>query len=321
MPLGIDAVAAPHQGGMHQGLQAGALASPNRGLASVVGQPPAAIERHAEAVHRAAPKQGFKTHLGGDHIHRPGPLKQPSRMAAVRTDANAGLSQIFGAEMPPGATSNHIRMHLQHHRAVRMLIQSGLKHPLKTAGVGQAQRDRSIPSGLIHHQHVGLLWCLRLQGGVHFAEPLLAPEPLQGASPVGLSRCDRSCNQLLDPAGDRCIEMNTQIVHQQGKRWMIPALGHRAQQTVLEMPHRQIPALSKALHPQRTGSPAPGQQHIYIAVAARHQTVRCQQLRQCAMREHSPGRNPEPQSSRPGHRVRQVALNPHRWQPPVARWP
>jgi hypothetical protein len=46
-----------------------------------------------------------------------------------------------------------------------------------------------------------------------------------------------------------------------------------------------------------------------------------QELRQRAVDKHPPGRNTEPQSSRPGHRVRQVALNPHRWQSPVVRWP
>ena len=321
MALGVDAAAGSHQDGIHQGLQTGPLTSPDRGVASVMGQPPAAVKRHAKAVHWAPPKQSLKPHLGGDHIDRPCLLEQTCRMATVRTETHTGVSQIFGGEMAPGSPGDHIRMHLHHHRAVWMVLQSSLKHPLETAGIRQAKCDRSIPCRLIHHQHEGLLRRLRLPRGIHLAEPLLAPEPFQGACAVGLSHRDRRRNQLLDPTRGRCIEMHPQLIHQQSERWMLPALGHRAKQTVLEVPHRQIPLSSQSLDPQRTGSPPPGQQHVHIAAAARHQTVRCQQLRQCAMREHSPGRNPEPQSSRPGHRVRQVALNPHRWQSPVARWP
>ena len=94
MPLGIDAAAAPHQGGMHQGLKVGALASPNRSLASVVGQPPAAIEGHAEAMHRAPPEQGLKAHLGGHHIHRLGALQQGGGVPTIGAEPDARMLQI-----------------------------------------------------------------------------------------------------------------------------------------------------------------------------------------------------------------------------------
>ena len=64
---------------------------------------------------------------------------------------------------------------------------------------------------------------------------------------------------------------------------MLLALGHGTQQTVLEMPHRQIPALSQALHPPGAGLPPPGQQRIHIATAARQQTMGSQELRQRAV--------------------------------------
>ena len=213
MPVGVDATAGTHHRGMHQSFKAGALASPDRGLATVVGQPPAAIERHTEAVNRTPPEQSLKTHLGRDDIHRPGSLEQPGRMATIRTQADPGMGQVLATEMPPGAAGDHIRMHLQHHGAVGMIIQSRLKHPPKTAGIGQAECDRSIPGGLIHHQHVRLLRSLRLHRRVHFAEPLLAPEPLQSTSTVGLSQRDRGRNQLLHPTGGRRIEMHPQLIH------------------------------------------------------------------------------------------------------------
>ena len=88
MPVRVDAAAGPHQRGMHQSLGAPA---PPTGASHGRGSTPAAIEGHAETVHRAPPEQGLKPHLRGDHIRRsPGLLKQARRMTTIRTQANAG---------------------------------------------------------------------------------------------------------------------------------------------------------------------------------------------------------------------------------------
>ena len=88
----------PHQRGMHQSLQAGALAPPDRAShRSWVN--PSRHRRACETVHRAPPEQGLKPHLRGDRIHRSGSLKQARRMTTIRTQANAGMGQILSPEM------------------------------------------------------------------------------------------------------------------------------------------------------------------------------------------------------------------------------
>ena len=155
--MGVHTAGAGHQRRMHQGLQRHGQSPTERSPQTIPGQPPAGIERHAEAVHGSAPEQCFKAHLGGDHIHRLGLLQQPGGMQAVGADPDAWMLQILSPEMAPGPAPDHIRMHLHHHQAVRVVPQGLLQHPAETLRRGQPEADRTIAGGLVHHQHKRLL--------------------------------------------------------------------------------------------------------------------------------------------------------------------
>jgi hypothetical protein len=51
------------------------------------------------------------------------------------------------------APGDHVRMHLQRDRRLRVFVERGLEHASKGAGIGQAEADRRIACGLVDHQH------------------------------------------------------------------------------------------------------------------------------------------------------------------------
>ena len=110
-----------------------------------MGEPPAGIERHAEAVDRPAPEQSFKAHLGGHHIDRLRPLEQRGRVQPIGRETNAGMVEVRRVEMTTGATAEHVRVQLHHHQAVGVVIQGRLQHPAEAAAVGKPQGNREIP--------------------------------------------------------------------------------------------------------------------------------------------------------------------------------
>ena len=116
----------------------------------------------------------------------------------------------------------------------------------------------------------------------------------------------RLLDALLHPTGLRGIEMHPQVIHQQRQGGMLTALGQRAQQAVLQMPHRQLPLPAQSLHPPCAGAPAPGQQRLNILATARQQLGRCQQRRHGAMGQQTGLRHPEALN----HRVGGNDLNP-----------
>ena len=126
---------------MDEGLQGGGAATTLRRRQPIQRQAPAGIKRHPEAMHRPVPEQRLKPHLGGDHVHRTGPLQQRSGMETIGADADAGVVEITAAEMTTGPTSDHIRVDLDQHRAVRVIPQRRLQHPPETGGPRQPQGD------------------------------------------------------------------------------------------------------------------------------------------------------------------------------------
>ena len=68
-------------------------------------------------------------------------LQQRSGMETIGADADAGMVQIAAAEMTAGPTSDHIRVDLDQHRAVRVIPQRRLQHPPETGGPRQPQGD------------------------------------------------------------------------------------------------------------------------------------------------------------------------------------
>ena len=138
---------------------------------------------------------------------------------------------------------------------------------------------------------------------------------LLGALP--LRRLKRFGDPLLQATGLGGIKVHPQVIHQQRQRWVITPFGQGTQQTIFQMPDRQLPALRQLLHPAGTGPPAPGQQRIHITMAARQQLGRSQQRRHRAVGQQARLRNTEALI----HRVGGSALNPHRWMPSPEPWP
>jgi len=75
---------------------------------------------------------------------------------------------VFGAQPDPGglprrqrlemtalAPGDDLRVRLEQHGQLGVLVQRRLEHAGETAGVGGAMGDGGVPEGLVHHQHVG----------------------------------------------------------------------------------------------------------------------------------------------------------------------
>ena len=127
----INATGAGHQSRMHHPCQRNALLAARRSRKAVTGQTPTGVEGHSETVHRLAPKQSLKAHLGGHHVHRLGLFEERSGVKPIGADLDAGVLQIPTAEMAACPAANHVRMHLHHHGAIRMIPQGSLQHLLK----------------------------------------------------------------------------------------------------------------------------------------------------------------------------------------------
>ena len=119
----IAVVAVLHQASMGDLLHGSARLSPGRLDAAIVGQTPTGIKRLPKAVHRLAPKQGFKSQLGCDHIHRLGLLQQSGGVAPISAHHHTRILKKLGLKVPPAPARHHIGMDLHHHPMPRMLIQ------------------------------------------------------------------------------------------------------------------------------------------------------------------------------------------------------
>ena len=219
------------------------------------------------------------------------------------------MLKVLTMEVTTRPAVDHIRMHLDDHGAVRMIPECFQQHLLEALRSRQPQSNGAISSGLVHDENKRLPRRWRLFGWVDFAQPQIAPQTLKQTSAPGLLRSDGFCDALLQPTRLSGIEMNAKVIHHQGQRRVPSPFGQRTQQTVLEMPHRQLPALTKLLHPQCAGATPPGQQSIHIATTPGQQLRRRQQSRHGAVGQQAPLRNTEALI----HRVGEIAVNPLRW--------
>jgi hypothetical protein len=205
----------------------------------VVGQAPAGIERHAEAVHRSPPEQRFKPQLRGHHVHRLRSGQQGGGVATIGREAQAIGAEAGRGQATALATRRDIGMGLDQDRAVGMVGQGGVEHGLEALGIGLAMADRKIAEGLIHHQHIAFLRHFRLPGAVVFADPLLAPQLTQGPGASRLLRGERPCNQLLEATGAIGVVIDAEIINHQGERRTIRSKAEGAQEAILTTPERQ----------------------------------------------------------------------------------
>ena len=255
------------QRGMDQIGQRARLAAPARRRRQVVlGQAPAGVEGQAEAAHRAAVQQRLEAHLRADDIDRAADLEQRRRMhiAGDQRDPRRGgrAQRLEMAAPPPG---DHVRMHLQPDRRVRMLVERGLEQAREAGRVGAAAGDRGVAGGLVDHQHRRLRRLVAQRAGqavahgVVLRHPRLDPLLLQRQRPRDRRAVARLQDLLLQPRGPvRVVVDAAEIVDHDGQRRAAAAQLDRAQEAVLDADQRQAVARGEGLGHLGAGAVAPG---------------------------------------------------------------
>ena len=255
--------------------------APRRGRQCIAGEPPAGIEGHAEAVHGAPPEQGLKAQLGADHIHGLRPLQQGGGMAPIGADPQPRMAQWGLSQIAALATRRHIGVDLEQHAAVRMVIESGPDHALKTHPLGHAVAKREIAHGLVHDQHKGFAGREGFAGAVVLAHPFGPPKRPKGSGPLALLGGKGLADQRFQPARGVGVVVDAQIVDQQRPRRPVRAQAEGAQKAILTAPHGQAPLPGDRLRCLTGGLAAPGQQGGEGGAAAgrgsHHQAGRRQQ--------------------------------------------
>ena len=280
--MGIDVAGIGNEGRMNELIDRGAVGlAPRRWRERIVGEPPAGVEGHAEAVHGAPPEQGLKAQLGADHIHGLRPLQQGGGMAPIGADPQPRMGERGLGQVAALATRRHIGVDLEQHAAVRMVIESGPDHALKTRPLGHAVAKREIAHGLVHDQHKGFAGGEGLAGAVVLAHPFGLPERPKGSGPLALLGGEGLADQRFQPAGGVGVVVDAQIVDQQRPRRAVRAEAEGAQEAILTAPHGQAPLPGDRLRRLAGGLAAPGQQGGEGGAAAgrgsHHQAGRRQQ--------------------------------------------
>ncbi|SSW86633.1 Uncharacterised protein [Klebsiella pneumoniae] len=117
-----------------------------------MGQPPASVKRHAEAVDRFAQQQGFKPHLRGDGIDRFYFIQQGVGMAVIGDPLHVvqlHLRQHAALLAQPG-----IRVGAQQQTGTRVVTPRRRDHRLKILSVCERAGNREIPRYLVNQQHL-----------------------------------------------------------------------------------------------------------------------------------------------------------------------
>ncbi|MNP11629.1 hypothetical protein D3C76_1038250 [compost metagenome] len=156
------------------------------------------------------------------------------------------LAQRRQVEVPLLAPGHHVRVHLDHHRTLRVAGQRGVEHALEIGSSGALQRG--IAAGLIGHQHARLRQHTGLDPrAVVLGYTLLTPTCLQGTRTQHLGLGQRQGNQLFEARRAAGVVIDAQRVDDQRQRRVFSTQAHRAQKTVFDRNQRQPGSIGSRL--------------------------------------------------------------------------
>jgi hypothetical protein len=184
------------------------------------------------------------------------------QIARVRVAAQhvhpCGLPGGEGIEVPALAAGDHIGVHLQQYRQLRVLVQRRFQHACEAGRIGCAIADRRVAEGLVDDQHVRAF-----QGRRRFSRMVVLGQapgtpPLAqrgGASTLVLAVL--AGNERLDARRPRGVVVDALVVEHDGQGRVLVAQADRTQEAIFDAPHGQTVSSGKSLSYTSAGLAAP----------------------------------------------------------------